>query len=602
MDSVQAKATPRRILVIDDVESIHADYEKILRPADPTAHEQSLHALDSLLFDAPHSPARPRSGTNAVSFELEHALQGREGYEKARDAVAEGRPFALAFVDMRMPPGWDGLETIAKIWSVDPRIQVVICTAYSDQSWADIIERLGHNDRLLLLKKPFDNAEVYQLAAALSEKWLAEGRNREAVANLERTVAERTAEISSANERLRALNAELEQSAIEAHSAARAKGRFLATMSHEIRTTLNGILGAGQMLSQGDLGESDRQFAEIITSSGEALMTIINDILDYSKFDSGQLSLEAIPFSLRRVVEDCASLLQSSARSSDAKVEIEIDPSLPAQLVGDPARVRQILLNLLNNAMKFGKGRPVRLAVKVESIADGAAQLLLSVSDQGIGMSQETVERLFTAFMQADSSTTRKFGGTGLGLAICKLLAEAMDATIHVQSRPGQGSTFSLRFALPVATGPVLPDRRDASSVDVSSAEYPGMTVLLVDDNPVNRKLARHFLKTMKLEVDFAENGEEAVERALGKAYDIVLMDLQMPRLDGYEATRRIRAGERAAHGADSSLPIVALTANAFSEVREECLQAGMNDFITKPLRMNDLKEVISRWLGPLAS
>ncbi|EDY82924.1 ATPase, histidine kinase-, DNA gyrase B-, and HSP90-like domain protein [Verrucomicrobiia bacterium DG1235] len=593
---------PRRILVIDDTESIHSDFEKVLSPSSASESERALEELDRLMFDEQESGQQV--GNLQIQFDIAHAYQGKEGLEKVKEAIDAEAPYSVAFVDMRMPPGWDGLKTVEEISKRDPHIQLVICSAYSDYSWRQIIERVGHTDRLLILKKPFDQAEVYQLAVALSEKWQTEQRTRELLNELENKVARRTSQLTKANKSLNSLNAELQVAVDEARAAERAKGRFLATMSHEIRTTLNGIIGASHMLNHSSsLPESDKEFAGIIQKSGDALMIIINDILDYSKYESGQLELEQTPFSLKDLAKECTNLMDTSLANHNITLEVEFDPKLPQLVVGDPARIRQVVLNLLNNAFKFGRDGTVTLAIKAESVKNDSVVLRIEIRDQGIGMTPDTLERLFSAFMQADSSTTREYGGTGLGLAICKLLADAMAARIDVSSELGEGSVFA--FILELA----LPEE-DAKPADIVKTEnmmeeaasvrkavdqdFGNRRILLADDNAINRKLGKRFLQQMKLDVTLACNGKQAVELASEQCFDLILMDLQMPELDGITATQRIRE----INTAGKTIPIVALTANAFAEVREQCKEAGMNDFLTKPLRVNELASTLERWFA----
>ncbi|MDQ8201122.1 response regulator [Pelagicoccus enzymogenes] len=605
MSEQRSNALPRRIIVIDDTESIHSDFEKVLSPASSSESELALEELDRLMFEE-ETPAEPISGTQ-FDFEIGHAYQGEEGLQRIFDAREAGAPYSVAFVDMRMPPGWDGLKTVEEISKADPHIQLVICSAYSDYSWREIIERVGHTDRLLILKKPFDHAEVYQLAVALSEKWHTEKQTRDLLAALEQKVERRTQQISEANQQLNALNSELQVAVAEARAAERAKGRFLATMSHEIRTTLNGIIGASHMLNHSStLPESDLEFANIIQKSGDALMIIINDILDYSKYESGQLELEKIPFSLKELAKECTSLMDTALTRMNIKLELQHDDNLPELVVGDPARIRQVILNLLNNAFKFGRDGTVSLAIKAEAIKDTSVALRIEIRDQGIGMSPETIERLFSAFMQADSSTTREYGGTGLGLAICKLLADAMSARIDVTSELGEGSCFAFLLELPLPEDDVQGVAIEKSQTLTEEAasvrkavqkDFGEKRVLLVDDNAINRKLGKRFLQQMKVHVTLATNGREAFETATSNDFDLVLMDLQMPELDGMEATQKIRQST----APRSEVPIVALTANAFSDVREQCKNAGMDDFLTKPLRVNELAETLERWISGAA-
>lgn len=589
----------RSILVIDDTQSIHADFEKVLSPAESSESERALEELDRLMFeDEPQETCQIQ-----FEFKIEHAYQGEEGLDRVRAANEAGTPYSVAFVDMRMPPGWDGLKTVEEIAKADPNIQFVICSAYSDYSWRQIIERVGHTDRLLILKKPFDQAEVYQLAVALSEKWRAEKRTRELLNDLEQKVEIRTNQISEANARLNQLNEDLRKAAEEARSAERAKGRFLATMSHEIRTTLNGIIGASHMLNHSEtLQELDLEFASIIQKSGDALMIIINDILDYSKYENGQLELEKIPFSLKDLAVECIHIMDTSILKYKVNLVLEQEAGLPELVVGDPARIRQVILNLLNNAFKFGHNGTVTLAIKSPARFDDRATLRIEVRDEGIGMTPETVERLFSAFMQADSSTTREYGGTGLGLAICKLLADAMSARIDVTSEIGKGTCFAFILDLPLPEKYAEPVKTAYSESEehahVQKAlhqTFEKKRVLLVDDNAINRKLGKRFLEQMSIDVTLATNGREAVEMATTESFDLVLMDLQMPELDGLEATVEIRQSDNQSR----NVPIIALTANAFADVRVQCKDAGMNDFLTKPLRANELSDTLERWMNP---
>ncbi|MDQ8185362.1 response regulator [Pelagicoccus sp. SDUM812002] len=600
MSEQHSNALPRRIIVIDDTESIHTDFEKVLAPAGSSESELALEELDRIMFD---EEARHTVSKNQFNFQIGHAYQGEEGLNKILGAKKSGSPYSVAFVDMRMPPGWDGLKTVEAISKADPHVQIVICSAYSDYSWREIIERVGHTDRLLILKKPFDQAEVYQLAVALSEKWHTEKSTRDLLAELEQKVADRTQQISKANKSLNSLNSELQVAVAEARAAERAKGRFLATMSHEIRTTLNGIIGASHMLNHSNsLNDSDLEFASIIQKSGDALMIIINDILDYSKYENGQLELEKIPFSLKDLARECTNLMENALTRMNINLVLEHDEKLPELVVGDPARIRQVILNLLNNAFKFGRDGTVTLSIKAEAIHEKSATLRIEISDNGIGMSSETVERLFSAFMQADSSTTREYGGTGLGLAICKLLADAMSARIDVTSELGKGSCFAFVLELPfpkenVKAVPIEKTRSNkqetASVRKAVDLDFGGKRVLLVDDNAINRKLGKRFLEQMKVGVTLATNGLEALETATREDFDLILMDLQMPELDGLEATQKIRSSG----SPRSEVPIIALTANAFSDVRDQCKEAGMDDFLTKPLRVNELADALGRWI-----
>jgi signal transduction histidine kinase len=390
-----------RVLVIDDNLSIHEDFRKILQPSTETP---GLDEARASLFGGECLQKA------LVQFELNYADQGQAALALVQMAQREGRPYAVAFVDMRMPPGWDGLETIERIWEVDPEIQTVICTAYTDHSWDDIIRRLGYDDRLLILQKPFSSVEVSQLATSLTSKW-----------NLAR----------QARQRLEA-----------AEAASVAKSQFLANVSHEIRTPMNGILGMSELLLRTPLNDKQRRYIETLHKSGMALLQVINDILDISRIESGKLKLESIAFDLRQLVKDILELFSGPIESKGLRLTVEIADSLLPEYDGDPMRIRQILINLLGNAIKFTTQGEIALHVTVAEDTVDTTTLCLKVRDTGIGIEPDVQAKLFTPFTQADGSTTRKYGGTGLGLAIVKQLAQMMGGRVGVDSVPGRGSMF----------------------------------------------------------------------------------------------------------------------------------------------------------------
>ena len=702
-----------RILVVDDNRAIHEDLRKIL--IGTSNAEEDLLSDEDLLF----GNTKPR--TPSVKFEIESAYQGQDGLARVKEKLAEGKPYALAFVDVRMPPGWDGVETIKQLWQVDPNLQVVICTAYSDYSWSDIHTKLGHSDNLLILKKPFDNIEVVQLAHALTRKWIATMQARAKMEDLDLMVAQRTTELQTTNDFLkkevaertkaeeafrvvfeaspigiallgqdmRVVNAnasmqalhgltresligkdpielgwfdgsaeaneilsclkesgidqrelslthtsmsartgliwarcvdigdarhtlcfildiserkqmeeDLRSARIEAEAAAKAKSEFVANMSHEIRTPLNGVLGISSFLEEETLPQEVRDMGRLIRTSGEMLRRVLDDVLDFSKIESGKLELENEPFSLRESLDWSIGIFRKAALDKQLELKLRIADDVPARFVGDATRIRQVLTNLINNAVKFTERGFIEVHVQRWTNSKGwsadpnICSLHVEVSDTGLGIPPDRLDRLFQSFSQVDASTNRRFGGTGLGLAICKRLVEMMGGEIGVESELGAGSKFA--FTLPLAIAPTDP----AKATQNAPAASP-KRVLIVEDNVINQIVIKRMLERLGHQVDIAADGDAAVRLVQEAEYDLLLTDVNMPGTDGLHAARWIRS----LSDAHAKLPIVALTASATAMDREACLRAGMNDYLTKPIDAECLRAVVDRWTArPLDS
>lgn len=385
---------------------------------------------------------------------------------------------------------------------------------------------------------------------------------------------------------------DLEEARQQAEAASRAKSDFLANMSHEIRTPMNGVMGMTDLMLQGGLTpQKEKIYLRAIKDSADSLMLIVNDILDFSKIEAGKVTLEKIPFSLRDALDRCMSGLLVRGEERGLSITHRVDPAVPSCLIGDQGRLRQVLTNLVGNAIKFCPQGQVTVDVGLASLEMDNFVLHVRVTDTGIGISEEACQRIFNQFEQADSSTTRKFGGTGLGLAICKKLVELMDGSIWVESRPGVGSCFHFTAHFLLGNEAQLVVDAGASAGPRQLCQVP-VNILLADDVEINRALVQAILEPHGHTITCVENGRAALEACTAGRYDIVLMDVQMPEMDGLQAARAIRDFERTI-GENSPVPIIAMTAFAGSEDRQICLDAGMNDYLTKPVKSDQLLQMV---------
>lgn len=714
-----------RIMIIDDNIQIQRDFGKILTTVENTVEkgDQGLAAAEAAFYGGTGAD-RPRP---AVEFLLDFATQGREGAAKIKVAEATEAPFAVAFVDMRMPPGWDGLETAKQIFAISKDIHIIICTAYSSYSWDEILSGIGFNDRLVILKKPFDPIEVFQLANVMAMKW---ELKRNSDRNLE----------------------DLQRKNLLLNEASKAKSIFLANMSHEIRTPLNSIIGMADLLVETNLNSEQKRFVKIFQRAGSALLTILNDILDFSKIEAGQMSLENRSFDLAELLKEVQDILGVQAAEKGLELNIIVDPEITPIRFGDGDRLRQILINLIGNAIKFTKKGYVEVMVLDDLESEGVDSLLFSVTDTGMGIPPDQLDRIFESFSQADTSITRRFGGTGLGLNISRKLIEMMGGSITVVSEVDRGTTFQFNLLLPVfedealrrstevsettgeqrsdlplGTEPKAVVQGDRSSAPSASAVlYVGsenqnsefiekvlatqglklilarhyeneiamveangissiivdipveqvasvdfltmtrqaskhhvpitfitsavddkleaitaryhihsllrspfdqsdlntalnlgkqmvdnareeeiplahlgreqLTILLVDDSEDNRLLVRSYLRGKPWQVVEAEDGQKAVEIFKQQHFDLVLMDMQMPIMDGYTATGEIRAWEKS-QGKNECI-IIALSAHALREEIIKSLAYGCNAHITKPVRKKVLIGSVEKIFG----
>ncbi|GAA3920197.1 ATP-binding protein [Litoribacillus peritrichatus] len=382
----------------------------------------------------------------------------------------------------------------------------------------------------------------------------------------------------------------------EAEAASYAKSQFLAVMSHELRTPMNGVMGMLQLLQNANLSDEEKDFVHVAINSTEHLLTVVNDILDFSRIESGKMIVESVYFRLPELLKSIHQSLLPIAEEKNLSFLLEIDPELDLSVQSDPTRLRQVLINLIGNAIKFTESGFVKIAVHPESKTATEVEIVIDIIDTGIGIPKRQLSQMFESFKQADNSTSRKYGGTGLGLAISKNLLQLMGGDLKVQSQLGVGSNFSCYLTLPykiqAAHPPSSTLSEPALQVEVEG-DHHGLA-LLAEDNPVNQKVAVAMLKKIGITVDVAENGLKAVNKCKHKEYDIIFMDIQMPILDGFQATEQIR--ETSALNAKT--PIVALSANVLAEAHSKAMDVGMNGYLAKPFKKKDLENIITEWLG----
>jgi signal transduction histidine kinase len=500
----------------------------------------------------------------------------------------------LAILDVQMPD-IDGFQLTELIRSRKrtAHIPIILLTAaYLSDKFKQRGFELGVED---YITKPInDTALIGRIRAYLRPIQ----REREFTVELERKIKERTEELEKLNQKLtyeieqkKKIAEELIIAKEQAEKASIEKSQFLSTMSHELRTPLNAVIGMTYFLMQENPRSDQIDNLKVLKFSADNLLVLINDILDFGKIEAGRITFEELDFSLGNLFTSIRQSLNLIAEEKGIEIIIKNDENIPEQVVGDPGRLSQILTNLLSNAVKFTSQGFVMVETKAKDIDDNYLSVEFKISDTGIGIPKDMIDQVFELFVQASSDTTRKFGGTGLGLAITKRLIELQGSKIKLESEVGKGSVFTFNLTFKKS---LVPDLKKQDSTNIEDfMSLKGIKILLTEDNKVNQLIAVRFLQKWDLEVDVAENGLIALDLLKKNEYDLILMDIQMPEMDGYETTQEIRKME----GIYSSIPILALTASAMAEVQNKILLTGMNDSVTKPFNPSELYRKIVKYL-----
>ncbi|HET9187006.1 MAG TPA: response regulator [Acidothermaceae bacterium] len=506
------------------------------------------------------------------------------GSATAATAWCDGQNPDLVVLDQRLPDA-SGLQLAALLKARSPMLPVVLLTGYVSTDTA--IAAVGLVDDYLT--KPVPPNELIKVVHARLDQRRLRLANQELLNQLqetnnrlESTVQERTRELRAARD--------------EALEGSRLKSQFLANMSHEIRTPMNGVLGAANLLATTGLSAEQRQYVDILTTSGRALLAIINDVLDFSKIEAGHVELERATFSLHDLFSALHAMFEPQAAEKGLQLTFDVASEVPDLVVGDAGRLRQVLVNLIGNAVKFTDSGGVRVTAAIEMSADNVS-LRCEVTDTGIGVSEKDIPRLFSDFTQADASMTRRFGGTGLGLAISDRLVRMMDGAIGCTPGPDGGSTFWFTVSLSFAPTQHAAETPFAGrgGVDTSSdSRGTGPVVLVVEDNEINAVILARMLAILGYRAELVRSGADALAAVGNAKFAAILMDCQMPVMDGFTTTRMLRERERERDG--DRLPIIAITATATTEDQSRCFDAGMDDYLPKPIIMERLVEALERW------
>ncbi len=571
-----------RILIVDDNPAIHEDLKEVLCPNRLTVIDEETTALEEELFSEDED--KDSFEPDVPDYEIDDAFQGEEAIEMVEQAEGEGNPYALIFMDVRMPPGIDGIQTIHDIWEKHPNIEMVICTAYSDYSWDQILEKLKSTDSLLFMKKPFDTVAVRQMALSLTKKWAMARQSKSDIKNLKGKINNRTQELTT-------MISNLESLKMKAESATISKEGFLSSISHGIQTPLSGILGIADMLLDTELNADQRNLAQTIKVAGDSLLTVVDDVLQYSRTEAGNLDLEEIEFNIRTAIENTADLVAANAHEKGLETATLVHADVPETLIGDPLRLRQVLLILASNAVESTDTGEIVISVQRDLTApshadpdqiNGHADLRFEVSDTGPGLSNEKKQHLKNLLTDPEIDSQIENGTNGTGLSLCRQLAELMKGEIGLDSDEGMGSTFWFTTSFATTEAPnyqILP----------TAATMSGAHCLLIGDNPTSRKVLSLYINQWGGSCSEAVNEVSAVEQlhtALPtKPFDAVIVDIK----NGDKTRYKEIANSIRRHKTLNSLQLICLTPKSKRGDAKKLKKYGYCAYLSKPIRHSHL-------------